>query len=279
MLTVEIQDNHLGSSQIEQLMQFSAPLRDQLINHPLYSSIKSLSSLRTFMEYHIFAVWDFMSLLKTLQNNFSCTNVPWIPRNDSKMTRLINEIVLCEESDQINGSTYSHLEFYILAMKDLGCDTSLITELLKKVGECGSYRQAVDTLPIPNAAKNFMDNTFSIIESNEIVAIATAFTIGREALIPDMFIEIIKGLNHIENINLEKLIIYLERHIEIDGGEHGPLAFQMVNELCQDNNSLWRRASDSALLSLQARIDLWDNILLEITSNNPNSNALLFRPG
>lgn len=268
MLNVEFISDLTRSSKVEQLKHVAAPLQERLINHPLYTSIKSLTALQLFMEYHIFAVWDFMSLLKALQNKLSCTQVPWIPGKNARLSRLINEIVLGEECDEIDGSVYSHMEYYVLAMNDLGCDTSLITKLLDKVGECGNYRQAVEGLPIPQAAKQFMDNTFSIIESNDVVAIAAAFTMGRETLVPEMFIEIVKGIKNIGSINPEKLIKYLERHIELDGGEHGPLAFQMVTDLCGNDDALWDRAADSVVRSLQARTALWDSIVLAITGVN-----------
>lgn len=268
MLTTELINDTTVPSKIEQLKQVAAPLQAQLVHHPLYTAINSLTALQTFMEYHIFAVWDFMSLLKALQKNLSCTHVPWIPAENVKMTRLINEIVLGEECDEIDGSVYSHMEYYLLAMKDLGCDTSLITQLLNNVREYGNYHQAVASLPIPKAAKLFMDTTFSIIESNDVVAIAAAFTMGREALVPEMFIEIVKEIKTIGHINPEKLIKYLDRHIELDGGEHGPLAFQMVTELCGNNDSLWARAADSVVRSLQARIDLWDSIVTELSIVN-----------
>jgi hypothetical protein len=256
------------NSKLKQLMHDTESLRHRLINHPLYNAIDTLNSLQLFMEYHIFAVWDFMSLLKALQNKFSCTHIPWIPCNHPKMTRLINEIVLSEESDQIAGSTYSHLEFYLLAMQDLGCDTLLISQFIEKVRACKDYHQAVETLAIPEAARLFMDNTFSIIESNDVVAIAAAFTIGREGLIPEMFIEIIKRIKNVKHLNLEKLILYLERHIELDGGDHGPSAMQMLTELCQEDESLWNTASYAALRSLKARIDLWDSILVKINNKS-----------
>ena len=42
-------------------------LSEKLEEHALFSRIDSLDDLRFFMRYHVYAVWDFMSLLKKLQ--------------------------------------------------------------------------------------------------------------------------------------------------------------------------------------------------------------------
>ena len=62
---------------ISQVENTIAPLQQQLIAHPLYSEIKHPKHLRTFMEHHVYAVWDFMSLLKALQQGLTCTTLPW----------------------------------------------------------------------------------------------------------------------------------------------------------------------------------------------------------
>ena len=56
-------------SPFESLTKDVQPLRVKLLGHPLYGMIDSLTTLRVFMEYHVFAVWDFMSLLKSLQRS------------------------------------------------------------------------------------------------------------------------------------------------------------------------------------------------------------------
>ena len=102
---------------IERLQQSLRPLRDQLFNHEVYRSIKTPDDLRTFMEHHVFAVWDFMSLLKALQRHLTGVTIPWLPQGDRNARRLINEIVLDEESDEDGEGGYiSHFELYRAAM-------------------------------------------------------------------------------------------------------------------------------------------------------------------
>jgi Protein of unknown function (DUF3050) len=63
----------------EQLRNTLAPLRHALLNHPIYGEVDSLNRLREFMQMHVFAVWDSMSLVKRLQNELTSNSLPWIP--------------------------------------------------------------------------------------------------------------------------------------------------------------------------------------------------------
>ena len=98
--------------------------RERLVRHPIYKLVNSPERMKAFMEAHIWAVWDFQSLLKAVQQQLSCVTVPWTPTPDAEARRLINEIVLDEESDELpNGSFASHFELYLRSMEVAGAAT------------------------------------------------------------------------------------------------------------------------------------------------------------
>lgn len=68
------------ASGIEQLKEAVTPARYSVISHPLYRRLDCLTAVQTFMRHHVFAVGDFMSLLKSLQRSLTCVQVPWVPR-------------------------------------------------------------------------------------------------------------------------------------------------------------------------------------------------------
>ena len=239
--------------------------RSRLISHPLYESLDSKKKLVCFMENHVFAVWDFMSLIKALQRNLTCVDVPWTPNSNNFAGKLVNEIVLAEESDiDLNNKPKSHFELYLDSMQLLGANTKPINSFIEEINLTKSYEQSVKKVNIATELKEFMDFTFKIINSNKNHVIASVFTFGREDLIPDMFIEIVKKLSKEESIKADLLIYYLERHIELDADEHGPMALKMIQNLCGNNDEKWKEATDSSLEALEMRIKLWDFIYKQI---------------
>lgn len=247
---------------ITQIVHFIAPERSTLLHHPLYSQIKSIDELRKFTQVHVFAVWDFMSLLKSLQELLTCTTSPWTPSPHPNTRYLINEIVLAEESDEyIDGRRLSHYEMYLDAMGHISAETSQIRTFVQALHSGVSIWKAIDNLAVDNRIKNFLYFTFDVIERGQPHEIASAFTFGREDLIPDMFTSILKKIEpHFPDINMRPLIYYFERHIELDGDEHGPLALQMIKELGGHDNKKWIEMQMIAKQSLQKRIQLWDAI-------------------
>ncbi|MCC9166048.1 DUF3050 domain-containing protein [Pontibacter harenae] len=246
---------------IEALQHALKEHRQRLLKHNIYQSLETLDDLKVFMEHHVFAVWDFMSLLKALQRELTCVTLPWVPKGSAVTRRLINEIVLEEETDvDQEGQPVSHFELYLQAMSEAGADKYKISELLEYVQEGKSVGAVLDLTQVDQSVKEFVHNTFRIINEGQAHAIAAAFTFGREDLIPDMFRHLIADLNERFPGKLDTFIYYLDRHVQLDEEVHTPLALQMVDELCGDDDEKWQEALDAAKVCIEQRIKLWDGI-------------------
>jgi len=240
--------------------------RKRLLQHPLYTSIKTTEHLQIFMQSHVYAVWDFMSLLKVLQQQLTCTTLPWRPVGNPQLRYLINEIVLAEETDEDpEGNRMSHYEMYLEAMQAAGIDTKNFED---KIGNWTSIKQILEltkTDELQAHVSQFLNTTFSVIQRGKAHEIAAAFTYGREDLIPEMFTEIIGGLEKSEvSIDLSKIKYYFDRHIELDGDEHGPMAHKMVALLCGDDIDKWKEATTVSQQALESRYLLFSGILENI---------------
>jgi hypothetical protein len=248
------------SEELQQLAERLRPLYDRLANHTLYASFESIDDLHAFMESHVFAVWDFMSLLKALQRGLTCVDIPWVPSPYPESRRLINEIVLGEESDLYGTQPVSHFELYLRAMHESGASTRAIDALLNRLADGASWAAALALSGAPEAAQKFVWATFAILETGKLHAIAAAFTFGREDLIPEMFRGFVRDQDARLSGKLAMLRWYLDRHIEVDGAEHGPMALRMIAELCGNDPIKWLEAAEAAEAALRARIALWDSI-------------------
>jgi hypothetical protein len=224
----------------------------ELTQHPVYSTFTSVDSIRHFMGYHVFAVWDFMSLLKALQIRLTSVSLPWKPSPyPTEMVRLINQIVLGEESDvDPNGKAISHFDLYLKGMEEIGADTGPITNFLKHD----------DLSLIPDGARQFVEGNLKVALEGDVVEVASSFFFGREKLIPDMFQTIVDTLKK-EKISAPTFLYYLERHIEVDSGEHGPLALKALSHLIDGQADRENLAMVAGLNALNARQALWDKVL------------------
>jgi Protein of unknown function (DUF3050) len=251
---------------LERIQARLAPLRRSLLKHPIYGQIDGVESLHVFMEHHVFAVWDFMSLLKALQRRLSCTEVPWLPPADRQGCRLVNEIVLAEESDEDREGGYaSHFELYRQAMQGCGADTAVVDRFLTEQRAGLSVRQALAKAGTTDAVREFVSQTFEVIEGGDLCAIASTFTFGREDLLPDVFQQIVDQLSVSADGDLSLFTCYLARHIELDGDQHGPMAASLMEHLCGDSATNWQVTEDAAVRALESRLRLWDSVAESLT--------------
>lgn len=240
--------------------------RLELLSHPMYKALDSPQHVRIFMKHHVFAVWDFMSLLKRLQQQLTCVSVPWTPPVNAEFARLINDIVIGEETDEyINGGYISHFELYLQAMKEVGADTSPIENFLNRMRHGLSVSECLDSEDIPSSVNNFVTSTLLTAMKGHPHEVAASFFYGREEVIPDMFRMMVR---HIENQGgrADRLMYYLDRHIAVDGGHHGPLAEKLLQSLCGDDHVKTNEAEKVAVNALSMRVQLWNGVLEEIKS-------------
>jgi hypothetical protein len=239
------------------------PKLQELESHFIYKKINTLGTLRLFMDRHAFAVFDFMSLTKSIQSEFSPIEKMWTPPKNNELSRFINEIVLAEESDLAPDKTYmSHFEMYCRAMDEIGANRSAVEEFVEVARKEGATT-AARKLPIPNSAKLFMAETFHLIENGEIHEIAASFCFGREKVIPLMFQSLLDEMD-ISEKQAPLFYYYLKRHIEIDSDSHGPLALEMLSVLCGEDTKKWDEVKLAAVNSIESRIEFWNSLSEEI---------------
>ncbi len=239
-------------------------LRKQLLDHPLYAAVNNVAALRCFMEQHVFAVWDFMSLLKRLQHEVTCISVPWQPPADAESCRFVTEILLAEECDEDGqGGHASHFELYLAAMRDLQADTATIEDFLNHLardGEPATFLERANILP---ETRQFVRFTLDLASHGQPWSVAAAFFHGREDVIPDMFSRLVSPLER-EGLPIDRFLHYLRRHIEVDGDQHGPLADRLLQRLCADNPQRELESMQVAGDALQHRLNLWNGILASL---------------
>ena len=249
------------SDPIDYLQKELAPARNLLLNHDVYVRLHTLPDVRCFMEHQVFAVWDFMSLLKSLQRELTCVQVPWVPHGLAATRRLVNEIVLEEESDiSFNGQPASQFEVYVRAMDECGADTGPIKRLLAAVRAGQSAHRALDAARVPDSVRQFVETTFAIIALGQPHIMAGALTFGRKDLISPPFRQRVDGLRRLFPGQLDTFLYCLDRQASLEESVHMSLAQQMVRGLCGDDPARWHDCQAVALRCLEARMALCDGI-------------------
>jgi len=232
--------------------------------------IQTMAQLRLFMQHHVYAVWDFMLLLKALQQQLAPSGCPWLPSPHPRAAGLINQLIAEEECDclpvQLGGPRHlSHFEIYLLAMEEVGADTDPIKGVLQLAFSDG-MEVARQHPAIPQPSQRFMAGTQVVIRTGKAHLLAAAFCYGREQLVPDLFKELRDQLVG-ASLHAPILLWYLERHIALDGDSHGPLAEDIVIELC--NHQPWKLEEVAALRTRVAeeRATFWCDIAWALESH------------
>ena len=240
---------------LERATAATAGLRERLRAHPIYASVHDLAAARTFMEAHVFAVWDFMALLKRLQRDLTSTASPWRPVGDATVRRFVNELVLGEESDEHPaGGFTSHFELYLEAMSEAGCDTRAI----RAVVEARDPLAAMRAHGVPAFVVDFVAYDLELAQTGATHEVAAAFTFGREELIPAMFRQLTRAAAGEPRLHL--FTAYLERHVVLDGDVHAPMAASLLALQCGDDAAKWADVERVAARALTQRLALWDGL-------------------
>lgn len=252
--------------------QFSETLAKQhaLEAHPVFSAIRNIDDLRLFMSWHVFAVWDFMSLLKQLQRKLTCIDLPWTPPANPVAARLINEIVLGEECDEMPGGGHlSHYEMYLQAMNEIGASTGQIEDFVQRIRAGAPVEAALEAVGADPAIRRFVSNTLNTATEGSVHQVLGSFFFGRENVIPDMFRSLLAQWQMDEK-GAPMFVYYLNRHIELDGDSHGPAAWKMISELAGNDPLAIGQIQSAAEDAIDARLGLWDGLVLALAHFNFN---------
>ncbi len=245
--------------------------RARLEQHPIYGALRTLSDLRAFMAHHVYSVWDFMSLIKYLQQAVAPARWPWVPGRDPEVQRFINELVLEEESDQAlpaQGVTHtSHFSLYLAAMREVDADAGPAERFVSRVEKEG-LPAVLRGEGVPPPARRHLGVTFGFIAEDKPHCVAAALALGREHVIPGMFRAFLKGLG-VAEASAPAFYYYLNRHVHLDEDFHAPLSLRLLSALCGGDAGKWREAEEAARRAVAARLEFWDGVLAALPSRQP----------
>ena len=227
----------------------TAPFRE------LVQQINDVDDLRVFMGLHVYAVWDFMHLLKGLQRT--------VGKHQPDLKTLVDELITEEESDHLpvglgGPAELSHFEIYVCAMREIEADAGPMASRIDNMRRC-SLKEMLADPTVPEASRAFMTNTQNCLEDGQPEVVAGAYTYGRELMMPTLFAELRNRLIQLQ-LPCPTLNWYLERHISLDGETHGPLAIKLVEKLIGDDPVAKNRVEVIKKKTLLAREEFWNRI-------------------
>lgn len=238
-------------------------VREDLLRHPIYQAVDTVPRLRVFMGHHVFAVWDFMCLAKRLQRDLTSLDTLWVPPTRPSLARFINSIIHGEESDiDPNGHAASHFDLYLAAMEEVGAPTAPARQLVSMIRGGAGVDASLTAAGASPAVRAFVTDTLHTVEHGSTIDVLSSFLFGREDLIPDMFQRLLP--QWAESQQARGFAYYVERHIELDGDDHGPAGLRALAEMAGDDSTTWQAAAAAATSAITARIALWDGVHADI---------------
>lgn len=253
----------LQAASIDDLRAALAPIRTELLRHPLYKAVDSLPRLRLFMGHHVYAVWDFMCQAKRLQRDLTSMQELWLPPDRPSLARFINSIILSEESDvDPDGQTDSHFGLYLGSMEEVGASTEPVRRFIDSLRDGVDVQLSLAAVGAPSSVQRFVANTLQVVREGTTIEVLASFLFGREDLIPEMFARLMP--QWADSRQASRFAYYVDRHIQIDGEEHGPMGLCMLAEMAGHNVASWQSAKQAAQSAISARLALWDGVYSSI---------------
>jgi hypothetical protein len=250
--------------------QFQSNIADHkknLFNHDIYKQVNEIRKAKFFMESHIFGLWDYLTMLKSLQRELASRSI--LLSEIPNLPFLINQIVLNEEVDEEGSREYltalGLYQLYIKAMEEISADSRPITYFVDLIKAGTYWKQALyetkeNFRNIPDTTYSFLEHNLNVIEFSKIHVIAGVFFFGRED-IHYSFGNFLK-ISQEKDINISHLRSYLQRHIDDDGETKNPkLGEYILNLLCKNDNSKWKEVEVEVISSIQKRNEFWDGIV------------------
>lgn len=229
------------------------------VEHPIFPRLKSLEAVKVFMEHHIWCVWDFMYLAKSVHSSLSGRGA-WSPSPCPETLADFNDILATEETDiGPTGKLGSHFEFFVEAMEQAGADTIPVRAFQRQVELGEAPLLAMRKSKAPTSAIQFVSATMNDASGPTHIR-AASFCLAREDLVPRLLRRLRRYVpwNH---PRLEMLKWYVDRHIELDTVHHGPTGRRILAAVIAGDSNRRAEASAAAELAIAARVKYLDAIL------------------
>jgi radical SAM protein with 4Fe4S-binding SPASM domain len=230
--------------------------REAVVSHGVYAAASSPAVLRAFMESHVFAVWDFLALLRRLRGEIS----------QPASSGYLEEVLRAEESDLWeDGRSASHLDRYLEAMEEVGADTALFRAFQSRLAAGDAPDVALEAVGAPWPVRHFVSDTLSWASNGDLAEVAAVYLYSREDVLPEIYqrlLTVCEGQGE-----ASRLVEYLERHLARYGEDTASQAKHIMDQITGQDPKVWDRAALAAERALLARKALWDGILAQSGSH------------